>query len=72
MIVLTEQDVCDPAVNIVPESICLYPMSHLQDWLTYRGDTLKGIANMQNARVRLLRHVNLGSKKMIIDPTPDG
>ena len=71
VIVLTEQDVSDPTVNVVPESICSYPLSHLQDWLVYRGDTLKGIANLQDARVRVLEFISLGTDKRLIDPTPD-
>ena len=71
MIALTENDINDPTVTIVPASICTYPMIHLQNWLVYRGDTLKGITTLQEARVRVLHYFNLGTDKKLVDPTAD-
>ena len=56
VIVLTKHDKDDPHVHIDIENIRTYSMGHLQNWLLYRGDTLKGIANLRNAKVKVLQY----------------
>ena len=63
VIVLTEHDVDDPHVHIDIENIRAYSMGHLQNWLLYRGDTLKGIANLRDAPVKVLSTLNKGQNR---------
>ena len=55
---LTEHDVDDPHVHIEIENIRTYSKEHLQNWIRYRGDTLKGIANLRDAQVKVLQYFN--------------
>ena len=63
VIVLTEHDIDDPHVHIDIENIRAYSMGHLQNWLLYRGDTLKGIANLRDAPVKVLSTLNKGQNR---------
>ena len=48
------QNADDPDMHIYIENIRTYSMEHLQNWLFYRGDTLKGTANLTDAQVKVL------------------
>ena len=63
VIVLTEHDIDDPHVHIDIENIRAYSMGHLQNWLLYRGDTLKGIANLRDAPVKVLSTLSKGQNR---------
>ena len=51
-----EHDKDDRHVHIDIENIQTYSMGHLQNWLLYRDDTLKGTANLRDAQVKVLQH----------------
>ena len=42
-------------------------MEHLQNWLLYRGDILKGIVNLKDAQVKVLQYFSTEHK--LYDPT---
>ena len=46
-------------------------MEHLQNWLLYRADTLKGIANLRDAQVKVLRYLKQRTEQKLYDPTPN-
>ena len=46
-------------------------MEHLQNWLLYRGDTLKGIANLGNSRVKVLQYFKQRTGQRLYDTTPN-
>ena len=46
-------------------------MEHLQNWLLYRGDTLKGTANLRDAQVKVLQYFKQRTKQKLYDPTPN-
>ena len=45
-------------------------MVHLQNWLLYRGDTLKGIANLRDAQVKILQYFKQRTEQKLYDLTP--
>ena len=71
VIVLTVLDVDDLHVHIDIENIRTYSMKHLQNWLLYRGDTLKGTANLRDAQVKVLQYFKQRTKQKLYDPTPN-
>ena len=71
VIVLTEHDIDNPHVHIGIENIRTYSMGHLQNWLLYRGDTLKGIANLRDAQVKVLQYFKQRTEQKLYDPTPN-
>ena len=71
VIVLTVLDVDDLHVHIDIENIRTYSMEHLQNWLLYRGDTLKGTANLRDAQVKVLQYFKQRTKQKLYDPTPN-
>ena len=71
VIVLIEHDVDDPHVHIDIENIQTYSMEHLQNWLLYRGDTLKGIANLGNSQVKVLQYFKQRTVQRLYDTTPN-
>ena len=71
VIVLTGHDIDDPHVHIEIENIRTYSMGHLQNWLLYQGDTLKGIANLRDAEVKVLQYFKQKTEQKLYDPTPD-
>ena len=71
VIVLTEHDIDDPHVHIDIENIRAYSMGHLQNWLLYRGDTLKGIANLRDAPVKVLQYFKQRTEQKLYDPNPN-
>lgn len=48
-------------------NIQTYSMEHLQNWLIYRGDILKGIANLKDAQVKFPQYFSTEHK--LHDPT---
>ena len=46
-------------------------MGHLQNWLLYRGDTPKGIANLRDAQVKVLQYIKQKTEQKLYDPTPN-
>ena len=57
-------------MHIDIENIRTYSMGHLQNWLLYRGDTLKGIANFRDAQVKFLQYFKQRTEQKLYDPTP--
>ena len=45
-------------------------MVHLQNWLLYRGDTLKGIADLKDAQVKILQYFKQRTEQKLYDLTP--
>ena len=48
-----------------------YTTQHLKIWLTYRGDSLKNVETLKEAPVKLFQYFRLGTKKNLIDWTPN-
>ena len=71
LIVLTEHDIDDPHLHIDIENTRTYSMGHLQKWLFYRRDTLKGIANLRGAQVNVLQYFKQRTEQKLYDPTPN-
>ena len=46
-------------------------MVHLQNWLLYRGDTLKGIADLRDAQVKILQYFKQRTEQKLYDLTPN-
>ena len=53
------------------ENIRTYSMEHLQNWLLYRGDTLKGNANVRDAQLKVVQYFKQGTKQKLYDPIPN-
>ena len=71
MIVLTEHDIDDRHVHIDIENIQIYSIGHVQNWLFYPGDTLKGIANLRDAKVKVLQYFKQKTEQKLYGPTPN-
>ena len=71
MIVLTEHDIDDRHVHIDIENIQTYSIGHVQNWLLYPGDTLKGIANLRDAKVKVLQYFKQKTEQKLYGPTPN-
>ena len=46
-------------------------MVHLQNWLLYRGDTLKGIADLKDAQVKILQYFKQRTEQKLYDLIPN-
>ena len=46
-------------------------MVQLQNWLLYRGDTLKGIADLKDAQVKILQYFKQRTEQKLYDLIPN-
>ena len=58
-------------MDIDIENIRTYSMEYLQNWFLYRGDTLKDIANLRDAQVKVLQYFKQRAEQKLYDPTPN-
>ena len=70
-ILLLESDIQDKHVHIDLENLHNYSKEHTMQWLVYRGDSLKGISNLKDAKSRVLKYFDNKMNDHIVDPTLD-
>ena len=49
---LNSTDIDDPHINLDIDKLHSYKVEHLRGWLLYRGDSLRGIHTLGDARLK--------------------